>query len=517
MLTILIVDDEKEELEGISFLIDKLGFKLYKVFADNGNQALEYLQNHKVDILFTDIRMPRLDGLELIKLAKNENPNLKIIIYSGYADFAYAQSAINLEVSEYILKPIKVEEFEKSLKRVMERVKRTELEHELYSQTARYAQNHLLYKALNHSDSLSEADTKLLENFDICYTKLFLLEFDQSFFDIISFRFEDWIAEAIPYPFDYLNLNVSQCLLLFKGGERDMRKSFYEIAMDLYDKIEGDLGYTCYVALSSEGNRNRNLSEKFAQLERLMEYRFFVSYTRIFEEEKLLEEINTPSPGDALLLDKIRKEVSAKDFNKIYMYVDLLFQKYQNKTNYSQLYVKFVFSTLYHAIITEFGECSEDEISLYIDKLYRCSDLLGLKSILQNTLQEFEKREESSGDAGHDIDLVKKYIEKHYQEELNLYSLAEKVYLSPSYLCARFKRITGFGINKYIKNVRMERAEQLVVDTNMKIIDICEQVGYHNLSYFCQSYKEHFGKTPEKYRQHNVKEDRGAGKNKEEI
>lgn len=96
-----------------------------------------------------------------------------------------------------------------------------------------------------------------------------------------------------------------------------MRKSFYEIAMDLYDKIESDLGYTCYIALSSEGNRNRNLSEKFAQLERLMEYRFFVSYTRIFEEEKLLEEINTPSPGDALLLDKIRKEVSAKDFNKI--------------------------------------------------------------------------------------------------------------------------------------------------------------------------------------------------------
>ena len=135
-----------------------------------------------------------------------------------------------------------------------------------------------------------------------------------------------------------------------------------------------------------------------------------------------------------------------------------------------------------------------------------------LKSILQNTLQEFEKREESNDDVWHDIDLVKKYVEKHFQEDLNLYSLAEKVYLSPSYLCARFKRITGFGINKYIKNVRMERAEQLVVNTNMKIIDICEQVGYHNLSYFCQSYKEHFGKTPEKYRQHNVKEYRIAGK-----
>lgn len=517
MLTILIVDDEKEELEGISFLIDKLGFQLCKVFANNGKQALEYLMKHKIDILFTDIRMPMMDGLELIKLAKKEKPDLKIIIYSGYADFEYAQSAINLEVSEYILKPIKVEEFEKALKRVMERVRHTRFEHELYSKTARYAQNHLLYKALNYSGSLSEADTKLLENFDICYTKLFLLEFDQSFFDMISFSFEDRIAEMVPYPFDYLNLNVSQCLLLFKCNEQDMQKSFYETAVDLHGKIEGALGYTCYIALSSGGNENTSLSEKFAQLERLMEYRFFVSYTKIFEEENLLEEINTPSSSDTLILDKIRKEVSVKDFTKIHMYIDLLFQKYQNKANYSQLYVKFVFSTLYHTIITEFSECSENEINLFIDKLYRCSDLFELKSILQNTLQELEKREESNSDVWHDIDLVKKYIEKHYQEDLNLYSLAEKVYLSPSYLCARFKRITGFGINKYIKNVRMERAEQLVINTNMKIIDICEQVGYHNLSYFCQSYKEHFGKTPEKYRQHNLKEYKIAEKSKGEI
>ena len=129
-----------------------------------------------------------------------------------------------------------------------------------------------------------------------------------------------------------------------------------------------------------------------------MEYRFFASYTRIFEEEDLLEEMNTPSSSDTLILDKIKKEVSVKNFDKINMYIDLLFQKYQNKTNYSQLYVKFVFSTLYHTIITEFDECSESEINLYIDKLYRCTDLLELKSILQNTLQEFEKREESNDD-----------------------------------------------------------------------------------------------------------------------
>lgn len=505
MFTILIADDEKEELEGISFLIDKLGFELNKVFANNGQQALEYLVDHDVDILFTDIRMPIMDGMELIKLAREEKPDLKIIIYSGYADFTYAKSAIKLGVSEYILKPINVDEFEKALKRVIEAIEHTNYEQELYSKTVQYAQKHLLYKALNYSENLSASDMKLLENFDVRYTKLFLIEFDQSFFDMITFNFEDKIKELISYPFDYLNLNVSQCMLLFRCTEEEMERSFYELAVYLHDKIEDTLGYACYIALSSDISNSTNLTERFTQLEQLMEYRFFVPDTKIFEEERLLEEINTSSSSDTDLLDKIKKEISVRDFSKIRMYIDLLFQKYQNKANYSQLYVKFVFSTLYHSIMTEFGELSEDTINLYIDKLYRCTDLLELKKIIQSTVQEFETKDVKNKNIQHDIDLVKDYIEKHYQEDLNLYSLAEKVYLSPSYLCARFKRITGFGINKYIKVVRMQKAEELVVNTNMKIVDICEQVGYHNLSYFCQSYREHFGKTPEKYRKQNAK------------
>jgi two-component system, response regulator YesN len=82
---------------------------------------------------------------------------------------------------------------------------------------------------------------------------------------------------------------------------------------------------------------------------------------------------------------------------------------------------------------------------------------------------------------------------------LNL--LAEKVYLSPSYLSEIFIKETGCGINKYIKNLRMEKAKVLLYHTNMKIIDICNKVGYHNQSYFVRSFREHFGSSPEKYRQ----------------
>ncbi|KLV26585.1 hypothetical protein ABW02_10840 [Niallia circulans] len=95
------------------------------------------------------------------------------------------------------------------------------------------------------------------------------------------------------------------------------------------------------------------------------------------------------------------------------------------------------------------------------------------------------------------------YIHEHYAEDLSLNILADKVYLSPRYLSDVFIQETGSGINKYIKQVRMDAAKNLLIHTNMKINDICKQVGYQNISYFVRSFRESFGLSPEKFRQSN--------------
>lgn len=87
-------------------------------------------------------------------------------------------------------------------------------------------------------------------------------------------------------------------------------------------------------------------------------------------------------------------------------------------------------------------------------------------------------------------------------DELSLDILADKVYLTSHYLSSMFNREKGIGINRYIKNVRMEKARELLLDTNMKINDICKAVGYSNLSYFCKAFRNEHGMTPEKYREH---------------
>lgn len=101
----------------------------------------------------------------------------------------------------------------------------------------------------------------------------------------------------------------------------------------------------------------------------------------------------------------------------------------------------------------------------------------------------------------HMIYIIEKYIHDHYMDVLSLDILAEKVYLTSHYLSSIFSQEKGIGLNKYIKKVRMDKAEELLRTTNMKIGDICEAVGYTNLSYFCKTFRNEYGVTPEKYRE----------------
>ena len=106
MIDVLIVDDEKIEREGLKYLIST-ETQEHRIFeASNGKQALQILREEDIQLLLTDIKMPHMTGLELSKKAKEEQPDLQIIIFSGFSDFAFAQEAIRYGVTEYILKPV---------------------------------------------------------------------------------------------------------------------------------------------------------------------------------------------------------------------------------------------------------------------------------------------------------------------------------------------------------------------------------------------------------------------------
>lgn len=498
MYTILIADDEKEEQEGISFLMDEFHYPLEKSFASNGKIALSYLTEHPVDILFTDVRMPIMNGLELAQKAKALYPDLEIIIFSGFSEFEYAKTAIQIGVSSYILKPVNVEEFQGTIDQVLKRLDSRKEQKATTARQEKYAKKHILFRLINHTCFEPE---ELAEFFQIPFTyqKMILLEFESDFFDRAGSAFEKSILSVLSIPADYLNLNMCQSILLLKETPGDF--SCFEEMEQIYQWILENYKRNCYIAITDSIPDVKRLSSSFTELEQLMEYRFFVPDTYIFQNNRAMEEYFETEIGEDLLLDTIKKDLMTKDFTGLNTHVDILCYKYKKLRNFSHLYVKFIFSNLYKDILMELEPVTELELNQGIDRLYRSNDIHEIVLVIKEAVAKLEYSYSNvATGASHEVDMVKDYIGNHYGEDLDLVSLADKVYLSPRYLSTLFKKVMGCGINKYIKTIRMEKAKELLAGSNIKIVDLCTAVGFHNLSYFCQNFREYYGETPEQYR-----------------
>ena len=120
MYRVLIVDDEKIERTGIKFLLGQIDCSFETYEAVNGKEAEEWLRDNQADILITDIKMPFMDGLELLEQINQLYPDMVKIIISGYGEFSYAKKAIRYGVEEYILKPVDPEDFKVSIEKVVQ-------------------------------------------------------------------------------------------------------------------------------------------------------------------------------------------------------------------------------------------------------------------------------------------------------------------------------------------------------------------------------------------------------------
>ncbi len=147
MYHILAVDDEAAEREGLRFLIERLELPFQVTTASSGREALALAENTAFDCLITDIKMPFMDGLALCEAMRQRSPELIMVIYSAYSDFAYAKQAIHIRVDDYILKPVVVDEFEKTLKKIYERLEsRSQMAAKREKLRAEYSSANLLQK-----------------------------------------------------------------------------------------------------------------------------------------------------------------------------------------------------------------------------------------------------------------------------------------------------------------------------------------------------------------------------------
>lgn len=502
MFTVLIVDDEKLERNGVKFLLKREKEEFHIIEAVNGKDAVGILASNHVDILLSDVKMPYMNGLDLAGHVKEKYPDIEIVIFSGYNDFSYAREALRYGVVDYVLKPVDPAEFHKTMERVIGHIKAYRAEKEKQDRQEDYLKKYFLQEWLYTENKKSEENLDILtENpQDILNrsTRLILAGASNAFFETEEEHFIGNLRDRLQRELYYINLNSNESLFLFTEKYAD----YGELAESLYQFFLRQYDSECYFAVSRPLDGWRSFPSEFRQLESLLGRQFYQPERHVMLNGKPADPAGKVTEPDSELTEQISKDIKYKDVLHLKEDFGKLEQKYRQEKSFSEMYVKFVFSGIVKEIYEQFPEMGEKELAKKVEKMYRCRKIGDLLDIVDDAIAEFEAYiKNQKGGARKEVVQVRNYILHHYSEKnLSPEHLAAMVYLSPGYLSTVFKDETGVTMNRYVREVRMNKAKELLENTNMKISGISAEVGFSSSTYFCRSFREFFGVSPESCR-----------------
>ena len=503
MYRMLIVDDEKNERDCILYLLQESGLALEIREAEDGVDAQKQLSKWPAQILLTDVQMPRMDGLELVRQAVALQPDIKPVIFSGYADFEYAKTAISLGVSNYILKPVVPEELTKTIQTLIHQLDDERSATQLQENQKLIVLQYALQQSISGRSSLQEIDPNLSEQLT-SFRYMLMFCFKDSFLPNYFTEFFQSTCDALQLDAVPLNPSSEQALLFLRNPIEDAA----DLCSRLLSHIHQQFHTNCYITISRPLTEYPSLKDAFSFLEQQMEQRFWAPDSYIYLPELTPSQENEVFEDDSQLIPMIKNAVSAHNAPLLQKYLDHLFQKYSLQSNQSQVYVKFLFSnllTILYPAVPETMASSLAPLETLISNLYLQPDISEIFRIVnelaKQVLTGLTPRNEP---IRKEVTTVLSYIDSHYDKELSVEILASIVYLTPDYLSRLFKKSTGKSISQYIRQLRMEKASEALLNTNHKIIDIAVHCGYPNYSYFCQSFREYYILSPEKYRQKNL-------------
>lgn len=433
MIQVLIVDDEKLEREGIKYLLAMEEGEWNIREASNGRDALQILKNEETDLLLTDIKMPHMDGLELTSKAKELNPGLQVVIFSGYSDFTFAQEAIRYGVTEYMLKPVEPESFHKTINQTKKNILKKKDKETREQKEQDFLQEYFLesYLYTGKKDILEKSEGMInLEKWK-CWHCAILIESDMAFFDTAEENFSTELQKELRRVFFYLNLNNRQSLLLFQDNYCD----YSLVANHIYMFLKRNYKESFYLAVSKKFEGYECLTEIMSQLEQQMEEKFYHPEKHIYSNDEAHLNMEVKEVQDSRLLQLISEDVSRKDIRQLRKHYQCLKEKYSDNTQYSAMYIKFVFSNVIQELFQEDQFSGERRIEHEIDRLYNCRNIMEILEVTEENIREYESfLERSMSESRNEVAAVKNYIYQHYAEDLSLETLAEKVYLSSGYL-----------------------------------------------------------------------------------
>lgn len=514
MYTILVADDEAIIRQGIKVLFDyeALGFTICGEAAD-GDQTLAQIRALQPDVVLMDIRMPGMTGLEVIRQARAEGYQGKVIIISSYSDFKYAQEAIRHGVQYYITKPLDEDELEQVLlgfKESFDRERQAQDASEQYRRKARAAIVRELLLEQGELTLSSAAEISLLAD---GYQVVICEKYSQrtpgglpDFGQLLRVNNQDSRA------FDCVSLDGLEVTLL--KGEAALQK--FQALLQRFDgegsapqRQQLESVFLCF------GRPVKSMSQialSYAQALHARSRRFFCA-----QEQHTLGYDALPVRLDAApLLNKALLEEYA---SRLLNYVQTFNRNKMAQTLgqlQSRLYtapdsiasIKLFFTDLHLQIKEQMNRLYPgNSIPFYSNaQLIRTIDEADfLYEIIRFLAQRFEIMMSSIGTSSRDsvLDDILHYIDHNYAQNITLENIAPLFGYNHSYLGKIFSKKTGQSFNSYVDHVRIEQAKRLLLQDDSKVYTVAERVGYKNVDYFHIKFKKYVGQSPAEFRKRN--------------
>ncbi len=509
LMKVMLVDDEPFILQGLSVIIDweTEGFEIVKKASD-GEEAIAYLRENKVDLIITDIRMPKITGIELLETVRAEKlSDAYIFILSGYNDFRYAQAAIRYSAMEYILKPVQKEQLLESVRRVVAKTE-NRIQEELDSR--RMQRGYLLQNmtALLQGKGKEENLTYVRENFrcgqgirylHICLNDLLALE-EMSDEEVSELK--DGVYEQVS---QYLREDADQLFKDFFVYEEDYEIGFIYCEYMAKEKKLSEEEFMKALQKTAQSG-SKNLPVILLVGKRVEDITKFQDTKSVYYYEK---EVQVNPSGTVLCkqpLDDLVTAVNENDTLRINKSVDLLFSE-MDKLDRNRETVTMNLSWLIFRLLDLAAEQDEsvnqDEVLSYISGSVSREEIIrGSRAHLRMFACEYAeylvqlRKNVSKGV----LTEIENEIRERYAENLTLRELGQKYYINSSYLGQIFRKRYGQSFKNYLNNYRITEAASQLIRTDKKIGQIAEDVGYRDLDYFISRFIEQEGCTPSRYR-----------------
>lgn len=539
---IILVDDEEEVRKSIIRKIDwtAVGFAVVGD-AENGEDALEKIENLEPDVVLTDIRMPYMDGLTLAERIRQKYPSMKIVIFSGYDDFEYAKQAIKLNVTEYILKPVNVEELTAILKRIktnldeeIEQKRNVNLLRENYKRSLPILREQFL-KDLISRPMDGETMQTLLREYDIplAGAKKWIaiaveLELEQ-----------ELTQEEAPLPLheekNLIPISVMQILsenlkpsyrfslLSFSGSadakiagiaaidENNSQTELINILGDICKEIRKTLKVPVTIGIGHSAQKLENISRSFQSALDALGYRSVVGTGSTIYindvEPGIGGKLQFGSEEESALIQAIKFGPEEKIRETVRGIVDRM-NEARVHARQQQAYILSVANCMIQ-LIQQYDLNMEEifaEDPLGPDPFTVIQSMLNRENFSRWLYQTALKinnalSRERDYAARQVIEKAKQYIMDNYQDPgLSVEQICRYLHMSPAYFSTMFKKATGQTYIAYLTEVRLNKAVELLNMTDEKTYVIASQVGYQEQNYFSYVFKKRFGVSPTKFR-----------------